>query len=127
MSTAAELAARWYVGPALWCGPSGERVSGAAAARLLRAAGQVLAEDGWDPHRIGIADALAAAALSVGSVDSVRVAERCLELVLCARSGAYAVDYRLWERTVDRQPAEVQELIGSAAAFAETHGPGEVS
>lgn len=129
MTPLVDLAERFWFG-GLWHGLSGALVSGSAVAAHLTAAADVLAEDGWDPHRLGagcrVEDALAAAALSAGDGDTLRVAERCLELVLCARTGASGAAYQSWERMAGRTDADVEDLLRAAAGFARGHGPSEV-
>ena len=119
---AASLEQEWYSRSALWFGPTGEALTGTQAAVHLDAALAVLERDGWSPtgsfeDRFGINEAIS------GDADLFRVSERCLELILCANSGAWAVSFELWEQKAGRTFAEVRTLLTVAAEFARTYGP----
>ncbi|MGY1583850.1 hypothetical protein [Streptomyces sp. MN13] len=116
LGRAAELEVLWYVGPRMWYGPSGEPVSGRQVAEHLEAALDVLGQEGWEPGSFGLWEVLA------GPVDLTSVSARVLELVICARSGAVAVEPRLWDRNPARTLGQVRALLLAGAAYARRHG-----
>lgn len=58
-----------------------------------------------------------------GDGDTRVVADRCLDLIIRARTGACSASVRAWEGRRGRTFADVVELLETAALFARLHGP----
>ncbi|MFJ4343195.1 hypothetical protein [Streptomyces sp. NPDC088915] len=130
-STLLEKIAHHLAGPGIWYGPSGEKVTGEAVAAHLQAAAALMEREGWDPQlytresRRSLYYALDSTRDDgQGDEDTERVAERVVEAVLTAATGAPYVRYEAWNHHATRTLAEVLQVCQAAASVARHYGPG---
>lgn len=75
------------------------------------------------PTSLSLSDALWQAD---GDGDTYRAAEKCLELIIRARTGvSYEVQYRAWESKRNRTFTDIHGLLTTTAIFARRYGPRE--
>lgn len=117
LARAEELEARWYTGPRMWHGPTGEPVTGTRAAEHLDTALDLLDREGWEPDSFGLWEVLA------GPADLNGVSVSVLELVICAHTGAGAAEPRLWDKAPGRTVEQVRALLMTGALYARRNGP----
>ncbi len=82
----------------------------------LRGSGPMPVDTAWRAmHQV--------AATSAGDDDTRVVAERCVDMILRARTGASTTSLSAWEQRAGRTLNDVRDLLETAAVFASEYGP----